>query len=63
MVVVMPGAEPLPRAEDDDEIVRRPAAAVVRWRLLVATDAVADQAHLAIALGHLKYQNTLVTLR
>jgi len=48
----MPGTQPLPRAEDDDEIVRRPAAAIaLRW-LLVAADAVADQAHLAVMLGH-----------
>jgi hypothetical protein len=59
----MPRTQPLPNAIDDNVVVRRPTAAIVlRW-LLVAADAVPDQAHLAITLGHLKYQNTLVTLR
>ena len=50
MFVKMPGAEPLPRAEDDDEIVRRPAAAIVLRRLLVGADAVPDGPDLAIML-------------
>jgi hypothetical protein len=48
MVVIMPGAEPVPRAEDDDVVARRPAAAIVlRW-LLVAPNAVPDGPHLAV---------------
>jgi hypothetical protein len=50
MVVMMPGAEPLPSAENDDEIIRRPPATVLLRRLLVDADSVADQAHLAIML-------------
>jgi hypothetical protein len=48
VLVVAPGAQPLPRAENEYEIVRRPAAAIVlRW-LLFAADSVADGSHLAI---------------
>jgi hypothetical protein len=38
------------RAEDEDVVARRPAAAIVRWRLLVTADSVPDGPHLAIML-------------
>jgi len=52
MFVVVPGAEPLPLAVDDNEVVRGAVAAIVLRRLLVAPDAIFDLSHLAIVLGH-----------
>ena len=52
MLVIVPWAEPLALAVDDDEVVSRLTATIVLRRLLVAPDAIPDLPHLAIVLDH-----------